>query len=90
MNNDWWTTGQQCCVVTFDRATYGKVSMASIVSSPDLPSIWPRRIRAADTVDTPIPGRQRLTGESSLIWSVYILLASLSESTDVLKYTFKK
>lgn len=50
-------------IVTFDRATYGNVSMASMVSSPDRPSIWPRRIRAADTVDTPIPGRQLLIGE---------------------------
>ena len=62
MNNYWWPTGHQYCVVTLDRATYGKVSMVSIVSSPDLPSIWPCRIRAADTVDTPIPGREWLTG----------------------------
>lgn len=45
--NEKWTTSTQ--------ATYGKVSIANIVSSPDPPFIWPRRIRAADTVDTPIP-----------------------------------
>lgn len=30
---------QHDCLVTFDKATYGKVSMASMVSSPDPPSI---------------------------------------------------
>lgn len=71
MNNNWWPAGQQCCFVTLERATYGKVSMASIVSSPDPPSIWPRRIRAADTVDTPIPARQWLTTKGH--WRVNII-----------------
>ncbi|KAG7253870.1 hypothetical protein CRUP_033939, partial [Coryphaenoides rupestris] len=39
------------------KAKPGKLSMASTVSSPDLPSICPFRIRAAVTVDTPIPAR---------------------------------
>lgn len=39
MTDELQAAGQRDCVVTFERATYGKVSMASIVSSPDPPSI---------------------------------------------------
>lgn len=41
--------------LTLERATKGNLSISSRVSSPELWCSWPLRIRAAVTVETPIP-----------------------------------
>lgn len=41
--------------LTLERATKGNLSISSRVSSPELWCSWPLRMRAAVTVETPIP-----------------------------------
>lgn len=47
--------------ITLASATAGKVSQASSCSSPRLPWRWPRSIRAAVAVATPIPSPTKYT-----------------------------
>lgn len=41
--------------LTLERATKGNLSISSLLSSPGLLWSWPLRMRAAVTVETPIP-----------------------------------